>query len=370
MSQHRHWCRNVLLDIIQCSNCKDAVRIRWVGRLGGFKRIWHVYCRLGSCFLFIFIWRVVEKLISDYKESPHHWRSKEINMLRWVCCDGCQPSKQIVIEEFCCTCNSFTVGMAAESGGTDFRDSSHSTSARWFLLSSSFINLHSSYSSVSCKNHAKAVQRFCWIWWGDCLLFFFKNLLEWMGLVYSITTTIVIMIFSKIDLGTNKHTCTRAYLVSLNDQGIPPCTVETNFRISSVDLGTHRGFEVNSQVPNWEAKLWTVQQVPFGVSIQMIWSLIWWWFRSYLHCGKCKELWHRLRHPKIRGLEKDFLFKLGESFVSMVAFGRVCVVVKHQIRHHQFSIFCFVMIELMSVFMGSDLPMWTGAVALFHIFER
>ena len=175
MSQHRHWCRNVLLDIIQCSNCKDAVRIRWVGRLGGFKRIWHVYCRLGSCFLFIFIWRVVEKLISDYKESPHHWRSKEINMLRWVCCDGCQPSKQIVIEEFCCTCNSFTVGMAAESGGTDFRDSSHSTSARWFLLSSSFINLRSSYSSVSCKNHAKAVQRFCWIWWGDCLLFFFKE---------------------------------------------------------------------------------------------------------------------------------------------------------------------------------------------------
>ena len=80
--------------------------------------------------------------------------------------------------------------------------------------------------------------------------FFLKNLLEWMGLVYLITTTIVIMIFSEIDLGTNKHTCTRAYLVSLNDQGIPPCTVETNFRISSVDLGTHRGFEVNSQVPN------------------------------------------------------------------------------------------------------------------------
>lgn len=189
-----------------------------------------------------------------------------------------------------------------------------------------------------------------------------------MGLVYLITTTIVIMIFSKIDLGTN--TLVQGLTWYLWMTMIPPCTVETNFRISSVDLGTHRGFEVNSQVPNWEAKLWTVQQVPFGVSIQMIWSLIWWWFRSYLHCGKCKELWHRLRHPKIRGLEKDFLFKLGESFVSMVAFGRVCVVVKHQIRHHQFSIFCFVMIELMSVFMGSDLPMWTGALALFHIFER
>lgn len=138
-----------------------------------------------------------------------------------------------------------------------------------------------------------------------------------------------------------KHTCTRAYLVSLNDQGIPPCTVETNFRISGVDLGTHRGFEVNSQVPNWEAKLWTVQQVPFGLSIRMIWSLIWWWFRSYLHCGKCKELWHRLRHPKIRGLEKDFLFKLGESLVSMVAFGRVRVVVKHQIPSPVFHfLFC------------------------------